>query len=100
MASGSAATTGRRARRTETRAAPVPFMEGTAPLGGDQCDQIPLEHLMADFLWFFAVGIAPFLVAAVLIYALVRRRRLSAREKAARDRKTRELYGDSDRLRS
>jgi len=49
---------------------------------------------MADYLWFFAVGIAPFLVAGVVIYALLRRRRLSFEEKAARDEKTRELYED------
>lgn len=47
---------------------------------------------MADYLWFFAVGIAPFLVAAVIIYALLRRRRLSSEERAARDEKTRQLY--------
>ena len=47
---------------------------------------------MADYLWFFAVGIAPFLVAAVIIYALLRRRRLTRAERAARDEKTRELY--------
>lgn len=51
---------------------------------------------MADYLWFFAVGIAPFLVALVIIYALLRRRRLSAEENAARNSKTRELYGDGD----
>lgn len=47
---------------------------------------------MAEYLWFFAVGVAPFLVAALIIYALLRRRRLSAAERAARDRKTEELY--------
>jgi len=49
---------------------------------------------MAEYLWFFAVGIAPFLVAALIIYALLRRRRLSAAERATRDEKTRELYSD------
>ncbi len=49
---------------------------------------------MADYLWFFAVGIAPFLVAALIIYALLRRRRLTPDEEAARDEKTRELYKD------
>lgn len=47
---------------------------------------------MAEFLWFFVVGIAPFLVAVVIIYALLKRRRLTREEKAARDQKTRELY--------
>lgn len=51
---------------------------------------------MSDYLWAFVVAIAPFLVAAVIIYALLRRRRLSARERAARDEKTRELY-ENDR---
>ncbi|MDZ5699056.1 hypothetical protein [Chelativorans sp. M5D2P16] len=54
---------------------------------------------MADYLWFFAVGIAPFLVALVVIYALLKRRRLSAEEKAERNSKTRELYGNDDRQR-
>lgn len=49
---------------------------------------------MADYLWFFAVGIAPFLVAAAIIYARLRQRRLTRREKDARDEKTRELYED------
>jgi len=49
---------------------------------------------MAEYFWFFAVGIAPFLVAALVIYALLKRRRLSADERTARDDKTRELYGD------
>jgi hypothetical protein len=49
---------------------------------------------MANYLWFFTVAIAPFLVAAVIIYALMRRRRLTARERIARDEKTKELYGD------
>ncbi|WP_198023829.1 hypothetical protein [Chelativorans sp. J32] len=55
---------------------------------------------MGDYLWFFTVGIAPFLVAAVMIYALLRRRRLSPEEKIARDEKTRELYQDRDKGRS
>ncbi|MCT8992088.1 hypothetical protein NYR54_17640 [Chelativorans sp. SCAU2101] len=47
---------------------------------------------MPDYLWFFTVGIAPFLVAFVIIYALLKRRRLSREEREARDEKTRELY--------
>lgn len=47
---------------------------------------------MPDYLWFFAVGIAPFLVAFVIIYALLKRRRLGREERAARDEKTHELY--------
>lgn len=49
---------------------------------------------MAELLWFFAVGIAPFIVAAIIIFVLVRRRRLGSDERAARDAKTRELYRD------
>ncbi|WP_166015960.1 MULTISPECIES: hypothetical protein [Chelativorans] len=49
---------------------------------------------MAEYLWFFAVGIAPFLVAGLVVYALLRRRRLTPEERAARDEKTRELYQD------
>ncbi|WEX10229.1 hypothetical protein [Chelativorans sp. AA-79] len=49
---------------------------------------------MAEYLWFFAVGVAPFLVAALVIYVLVRRRRLRPDERVARDEKTKELYED------
>ena len=49
---------------------------------------------MAEILWFFAVGIAPFIVAALLVYVLLRRRRLTRRERDLRDAKTRELYRD------
>ena len=49
---------------------------------------------MAEGLWFFAVAIAPFLVFALVIYALLKRRRLSSAERVARDEKTRELYSD------
>lgn len=52
---------------------------------------------MVDYLWFFAVGIAPFLVFAVVAYALLRRRRLSAEEQAKQDEKTRELFEDRHR---
>lgn len=51
---------------------------------------------MAEYLWFFAVGIAPFLVAAVIVYALMRRRRLTPGERVARDQRTRELYREGD----
>ncbi|WP_173932721.1 hypothetical protein [Chelativorans sp. Marseille-P2723] len=50
---------------------------------------------MADYLWFFIVGIAPFLLAGLIIYALMRRRKLTSAEKVARDEKTRQLYEDN-----
>lgn len=49
---------------------------------------------MAELLWFFAVGVAPFIVGAIIIYVLLRRRKLGRGEQAARDAKTRELYRD------
>jgi len=45
-----------------------------------------------DLLWLFVVGIGPFLLAAAMVNALVRKRRLSRQEKAMRDKKTEELY--------
>ncbi|WP_309084779.1 hypothetical protein [Chelativorans sp.] len=49
---------------------------------------------MAEYLWFFVVAIMPFLIGALVIYALLKRRRLTPTEKVVRDDKTRELYGD------
>jgi len=51
-----------------------------------------LEHPMADYLWFFTVAIAPFLVFAIVIYALLRRRRLTREEQTVRAEKTKELF--------
>lgn len=47
---------------------------------------------LSDYLWFFAVAGGPVVLGAAFVYALLRRRRLSRREKAERDKKTRELY--------
>ena len=47
---------------------------------------------MADYLWFFTVAIAPFLVFAIVIYALLRRRRLTREEQTVRAEKTKELF--------
>ncbi|MCY0096935.1 hypothetical protein [Hoeflea ulvae] len=49
-----------------------------------------------DFLfWGFVVGIGPLLLAAAMIYAVLRQRRLSPGEKQAQHERVAELY-DSD----
>ena len=52
---------------------------------------------MEYLLWFLVVAGGPFLLAAAMIYALIRKRRLSREEKIMRDRKTAELYTEEDR---
>lgn len=52
--------------------------------------------MIAEYLWFFAVGIAPFLVLAVIGYGLLRRRRLTPSERRHRDEATHELYDHQD----
>ncbi len=46
----------------------------------------------SEYLWFFAVAGGPLVLALAIIYALLRRRRLSREEKAKRDERTRKLY--------
>ena len=47
---------------------------------------------MSELLWFFAFAIGPFVLAVLLAYALVRRRRLSAREREVQREGTERLY--------
>ncbi|MDX3928748.1 MAG: hypothetical protein QHC90_23450 [Shinella sp.] len=47
---------------------------------------------MENALWLFAVGIGPFLLLAVIIYAVLRQRRLSAGEKRAQENEIRREY--------
>lgn len=47
---------------------------------------------MADLLWFVAVAIGPVMLGAAIAYALLRQRRLSAREKRAQNDAVRRLY--------
>lgn len=49
---------------------------------------------MAEYFWFFVIVIGPLLFAGALAYGLLRRRRLTQRERAAQHRKVEELYGD------
>lgn len=49
---------------------------------------------MMNYLWFVTVALGPVLIAAVLAFALLRRRRLSSFEKRKGDEATRELYKD------
>lgn len=52
---------------------------------------------MTNYLWFFTVAMGPVLIAAVLAYALLRRRRLSAFEQRKSDEATRHLYESDER---
>jgi hypothetical protein len=47
---------------------------------------------MSTFLWLLVVAGGPLLIAIVIIYALLTRRRLSRREKAAQINATEHLY--------
>ena len=46
----------------------------------------------SNYLWLFAVGLGPFILAAFFIWALMRKRRYSASEEAARHQGTEEVY--------
>lgn len=45
-----------------------------------------------EFLWLVAVVIGPLVLGGIIAYALLMRRRLSARERARRDDATENLY--------
>lgn len=47
---------------------------------------------MADNFWFFLVAIGPVILAGAIVYALLRRRRLSAGEEAAQQTAMERLY--------
>lgn len=49
---------------------------------------------MENLLWFFVVAVGPFLLAAAVIFALMRQRRLSRREKKVQNEKIADLYSD------
>ncbi len=51
---------------------------------------------MEYLLWFAAVAIGPVILAAAMIYAIMRKRRFSRAEQIERDRKTRELYTEDE----
>ncbi|WP_394888793.1 hypothetical protein ACG873_26870 [Mesorhizobium sp. AaZ16] len=51
-------------------------------------------------IWMFATVLGPVVLAAVIAYALLARRRLSPREKRERDAATRRLYDNENRNRS
>ena len=50
--------------------------------------------MFTDGLWLFAVAGGPVILAAALVYALMRQRRRSPAEQKEADRKTEELYRD------
>lgn len=45
-----------------------------------------------NFWWFMAVAMGPLLLGGIIAYALLSRRRLTAREQIRRDEKTDKLY--------
>jgi cytochrome c-type biogenesis protein CcmH/NrfF len=47
---------------------------------------------MIDNIWFFAVALGPVLLGAAIVYAMMRRRRLSRVEEARQKSATRDLY--------
>ncbi len=47
---------------------------------------------MADNIWFILVALGPVVLAAVIAYALLRRRRLSTGEQRAQDEAVERLY--------
>ena len=47
---------------------------------------------MADLLWFFTVAIGPIILAVAIVWAVMRRRRLTTREQIESDRATENLY--------
>lgn len=51
--------------------------------------------MISDYLWFFAVAIGPVILGAVILYAVLRNRRLTPGERVARSDAVREMYSDS-----
>ncbi|MBB4066806.1 hypothetical protein [Gellertiella hungarica] len=51
--------------------------------------------MISDYLWFFAVAIGPVILGAVILYAVLRNRRLTPGERVARSEAVREMYTDS-----
>lgn len=47
---------------------------------------------MINNIWFFAVALGPVLLGAALVYAMMRRRRLSQDEKSRQTGAVRDLY--------
>lgn len=47
---------------------------------------------LSEFLWFVAVALGPVVLGAAVAYALLRRRRLSARERIVSREATEDLY--------
>ena len=50
--------------------------------------------MFSDFIWFVAVGLGPLVLGLAIIYAILRRRRLSPEERERRNRGVRHLYKD------
>ncbi|MCX2721555.1 hypothetical protein [Roseibium salinum] len=50
--------------------------------------------IISDILWFAAVALGPLALAAAIIYAIFRRRRLTRSERERQKRGVRHLYKD------
>lgn len=50
---------------------------------------------MPETLWLIAVVLGPVLLGGLILYEILRRRRLSASERNERTKKTREIYKES-----
>ena len=51
---------------------------------------------MTEAMWFIAVAIGPLLLVVLIAYALLKRRRLSAAERASQIRGTERVYDERD----
>ncbi|MCR4264668.1 hypothetical protein [Nitratireductor sp. ZSWI3] len=52
--------------------------------------------VLSDYLWVLAVSVGPLILGLALIYALVKKRRLSPDERRRQDRAVRKLYRNDD----
>lgn len=52
---------------------------------------------MIDYLWLFAVIAGPLILGGVLVYALLRQRRLTGGEERAQTQATREMFDKDSR---
>jgi len=66
----------------------MPMRRRYAALINDEIGEVSV----AELLWFVAVAIGPVILAIVIAYALIRRRRLSAREREVQKEATERLY--------
>jgi len=54
-----------------------------------------MPDTLPEALWLIAVGLGPVLLGVLIVYEILRRRRLTASERNERTKKTREIYKQS-----